>query len=108
MGGKRKLNEFECSEVIGCHHCGKYVREISVMLQVARYTVNDVILKWKRTGATTVDARPGRPFRLVESDYRVLKRVVKANRIQSAEIVCSEFQEVSGCNVSTMTVRREL
>ena len=46
--------------------------------------------------------RSGRPHKLTEQDRRVLK---------SVRIIChltTEFQTISGSNVSTITVRREL
>ncbi|GBO31700.1 Transposable element Tcb1 transposase [Araneus ventricosus] len=110
MGGDRELTEFEHGEVIGCYRCGKSVREISAMLQVARSTINDVIVKWKRTKTTTTTAqpRPGRPRSLVDRDRRLLKKIVLKNCMESAKKMRDKFQEASGSTVSTKTIRREI
>ena len=40
-------------------------------------TVSNVIVKWKRQGATTAQPRSGRQHKLTERDRRVLKRVMR-------------------------------
>ena len=108
MGRTGELSDFTRGTIIGCHLCNKSVREISTMLDVPRSTVNDVVLKWKRQGATTVQKRTGRPPKLSDRDRRKLKTVVRKNRMSSAATLVTEFQNSSGTMVCTKTLRREL
>ena len=52
--------------------------------------------------------RSGWPHKLTEWDRRVLKRVVRKNRLSSVAILTPEFQTAPESNVSTITVCREL
>uniref|UniRef100_A0AAZ3PBR0 Transposase n=1 Tax=Oncorhynchus tshawytscha TaxID=74940 RepID=A0AAZ3PBR0_ONCTS len=90
-----QLSDFHIRTVIECHLSNKSVRQISFLLELPRSTVSDVIAN-------------GRQHKLTERDRRVLKRV--------ASIVCPRLQlpilpleaTASGCNVSRITVSREL
>ena len=101
MAHTDELSDIQHGTVIGCHFSNKSVRQISALLELPRSTVNAVIMKWKRLGATTALPRSGRPLKLTERDRRVLKHVKK-------EIHSTEFQTAFGSNISTRTVRREL
>ncbi|KAI4895915.1 hypothetical protein NFI96_019220 [Prochilodus magdalenae] len=108
MGRTEELSDFQRGTVIGCHLSKKSVREISAMLDLPRSTVSNVIVKWKRLGATTALPRSGRPHKLSDRDLRVLERVANENRLSPVAALTAEFQNASGSSVSTRTVRREL
>ena len=78
MGRTKELSDFQRGTVIGCH-LYKSVRQISALLELPRSTVSAVIVKWKRLGATTAQARSGRPHKLTERDRRVLKCIAWKN-----------------------------
>ena len=90
-----------------CHRMPPFqqVRQISAMLELPRSTLSAVIVKWKRLGATA-QPQSGRPHKLTEWDWRVLKSVACENRLSSVATLTSEFQTISGRNVSTRTVWR--
>ncbi|CAI9601852.1 unnamed protein product [Staurois parvus] len=50
MGHSQELSEFKCGAVIGCHLCNKSIHEISLLLNIPRSTVSDIITKWKQLG----------------------------------------------------------
>ena len=108
MGNTKELSDFKHGTVIGCHLSNKSVHQISALLELPRSTVNAVIVKWKRRGATTAHPQSGRPHKLTERDRRVLKHIVWKNRLLSVATLTTEFQTDPGSNVSTSTVRREL
>jgi transposase len=108
MSKSKELSEFDRGSIVGCHLCGKSVREIADILQKPKSTVSDVIVKWKRRGNETAEKRTGRPKILGERSRRTLKRLVKQNRKSSLVEISQEFQSSSGISVSSRTVRREL
>ncbi|GFY24234.1 hypothetical protein TNCV_1012831 [Trichonephila clavipes] len=77
MNKSKELSELDRGSKVGCHLCGKSVREITDILQKPKSTVSDVIEKWKRRGSETAEKRTGRPKINVERSRRTLKRVVK-------------------------------
>ncbi|GFW96969.1 uncharacterized protein TNCV_4801821 [Trichonephila clavipes] len=108
MSKSKELSEFDRDSIVGCHLCGKSVREIADILQKPKSTVSDVIVKWKRRGSETAEKRTGRPKILGERCRKTLKRVVKQNRKSSLVNISQEFQSSSGISISSRTVRREL
>lgn len=108
MSKSNELSEFDRGSIVGCHLCGKSVREIADILQKPKSTVSDVIVNWKRRGMETAEKRAGRPKKLGERSRRTLKRVVKQNRKSSLLEISQEFQSSSDVSVSSRTVRREL
>ncbi|GFV56676.1 transposable element Tcb2 transposase [Trichonephila clavipes] len=86
MRKSKELRKFDRGSKMGCHLCEKSVREIADILQKPKSTVNDVIVKCRRT----------------------LKRVVKQNRKSSLVEISHKFQSSSGISVSSRTIRREL
>ncbi|CAI9547667.1 unnamed protein product [Staurois parvus] len=48
MGRSQELSEFKRSTVIGCHLCNKFIREISLLLNIPRSTVSGIITKWEQ------------------------------------------------------------
>ncbi|GFV16448.1 uncharacterized protein TNCV_1525941 [Trichonephila clavipes] len=57
MSKSKELSEFDRGSIVGCHLCGKSVREIADILQKPKSTVSDVIVKWKRRGSETAEKR---------------------------------------------------
>ncbi|GFX53294.1 transposable element Tc1 transposase [Trichonephila clavipes] len=108
MSKSKALSEFDRGSIVGCHLCGKSVREIADILQKPKSTVSDVIVKWKRRGSETAEKGTDRPKILGERSRRTLKRVVKQNRKSSLEEISQEFQSSSGISVSSRTVHRDL
>ncbi|CAI9610232.1 unnamed protein product [Staurois parvus] len=52
MGCSQELSEFKHGTIIGCHLCNKSIREISLLLNIPRSSVNGIITKWKQLGTT--------------------------------------------------------
>ncbi|GFW42373.1 transposable element Tc1 transposase [Trichonephila clavipes] len=108
MSKSKEISEFDRGSIVGCHLCGKSVREIADILQESKSTVSDVIVKWKRRRSETAEKQTGTSKILGECSRRTLKRVVKQNRKSSLMKISQEFQSSSGIGVSSRTVRREL
>ncbi|GFW24546.1 regulator of chromosome condensation 2 [Trichonephila clavipes] len=96
MSKSKELSEFDHGSIVGCHLCGKSVREIADILQKPKPTVSDVIVKWKRRGSETAEKRTGRPKILGERSRRILKRAVKQNSNSSLVEISQEFQSSAG------------
>ncbi|GFU80349.1 transposable element Tc1 transposase [Trichonephila clavipes] len=107
MSESKEFSKFDRGSIVGCHLCGKSVREIADIVQKPKSTVSDVIVKWKRRGSETVEKRTGRPKILGERSCRTLKRVVKQNCKSSLVEISQEFQSSSGISVSSRIARRE-
>ncbi|GFV67819.1 uncharacterized protein TNCV_925851 [Trichonephila clavipes] len=60
MSKSKELSEFDRGSIVGCHLCGKPVREIVDILQKPKSTVSDVIVEWKRRGSETAEKRTRR------------------------------------------------
>ncbi|GFX09187.1 regulator of chromosome condensation 2 [Trichonephila clavipes] len=108
MNKSKELSELDRGSKVGCHLCGKSVREIADILQKPKSTMGDVIVKWKHRGSETTEKRTSRPKILGERSHRTLKRVVKQNRKSSWVEISHQFQSSSGISVSSRTVRQVL
>ncbi|GFT37319.1 hypothetical protein TNCV_1127421 [Trichonephila clavipes] len=67
MSKSKELSEFDRGSIVGCHLCGKSVRETADILQNPKSTVSVVIVKWKLRGSETAEKRTGRPKYLVNA-----------------------------------------
>ncbi|GFV04112.1 regulator of chromosome condensation 2 [Trichonephila clavipes] len=101
MSKSKELSEFDRGSIVECHLCGKSVREIADIQQKPKYTVRDVIVKWKRLGSETAEKRTGRLKILGERSRRTLKKAVKQNSKSSLVEISQEFQNLSGISVSS-------
>ncbi|GFV21736.1 uncharacterized protein TNCV_3484331 [Trichonephila clavipes] len=73
MGKSKELSEFDRGSIVGCHLCGKSVREIADILQRPKSNVSDVIVKCKRRGSKRAEKRTGRLKIFGERRRRTLK-----------------------------------
>ncbi|GFY03045.1 hypothetical protein TNCV_980501 [Trichonephila clavipes] len=96
-----------CEAIVGCHLCGKSVREIADILQKPNSTVSNLIVKWKRGGREAAEKRTGRTKILGERSHIALKRVLKQNRKSSLVEISQEFQSSSGISVGSRTWRKK-
>jgi hypothetical protein len=87
MGRSGELIDFERGLVIGCHISDKSIRDIATLLKFPKSTVDDVIVKCKREGTTTMKPRPGRPRLMTDRDRRALKKVVRETRQTWSETI---------------------
>jgi transposase len=60
MGRSGQLSDFERGLIVGCHINKESVRDIATLLKLPKLMVDDMIVKWKREGTTTMKPRPGR------------------------------------------------
>ncbi|GFX57873.1 transposable element Tcb1 transposase [Trichonephila clavipes] len=72
MSKSKELSEFDRGSIVGCHLCGKSVREIADILQKSKSTVSDVIVKWKRRGSETAEKQIG-----ISVNSRTVRREIK-------------------------------
>ena len=63
-------------------------------------------MKWKLLGATTAQQRIGRPHKLTEQGLPSAE--AHKSNLSLVATLTTEFQNASGINISTQTVRREL
>ncbi|CAI9555042.1 unnamed protein product [Staurois parvus] len=108
MGRSQELSEFKCGTVIGCHLCNKSICEISLLLNIPQSNVSGIITKWKQLGTTTTQPPSGRPCKMTERSQRILKSTVCRSLQLSAESIAKNLQSLSGLQISTTTVHREL
>ncbi|GFV07080.1 transposable element Tcb1 transposase [Trichonephila clavipes] len=108
MSKAKELSEFARESIVGCHLCGKSVREIADILQKPKSTLSNVIERWKRRVSETSEKGTGRPKILDERSRGTLERIVKQNCKSSLVEISQEFQSSSGISARSRTVCREL
>ncbi|CAI9555944.1 unnamed protein product [Staurois parvus] len=59
MSRSQKLSEFKCGTMIGCHLCNKSIRDIFLLLNIPRSTVNGITTKWKQLETTATQPTTG-------------------------------------------------
>ncbi|CAI9578923.1 unnamed protein product, partial [Staurois parvus] len=101
MDHSQELSEFKHGTVIGCHLCNKSIHEPSLLLNIPRSTFSGIITKWKQLGTTATQPRS-------EWGQRMIKHTVCRSRKLSAESIAKDIQTLSGLQISTTTVCREL
>ncbi|CAI9624007.1 unnamed protein product [Staurois parvus] len=69
MDRSQELSEFKPGTMIGCHLCNKSIHEISLLLNIPRSTISDIITKWKQLGTTATQPQG-------EREKNMLKRTV--------------------------------
>ncbi|CAI9550395.1 unnamed protein product [Staurois parvus] len=56
--------------------CKKSIHEISLLLNIQRSTVSDIITKWKQLGTTSTQPQSCRPCKMTKRGQYMLKRTV--------------------------------
>ncbi|CAI9610321.1 unnamed protein product, partial [Staurois parvus] len=100
MDRSQELSEFKCGTVIGCHLCNKSIRDISLLLNIPRSTVNGIITKWRKMVTAATQPR-------CEQGQHMLKHTVCRSRQLLAESIAKDLQTSCGLQISR-TVLREL
>ncbi|CAI9564991.1 unnamed protein product [Staurois parvus] len=108
MGRSQELSEFKRGTVIGCYLCNKSIREISLLLNIPRSTVSDIITKWRQLGTTATQPQSGRPRKMTERGQHMLNHTVRRSHQMSIESIAKDLQTSCGLQISTTTVHREL
>ncbi|CAI9567373.1 unnamed protein product, partial [Staurois parvus] len=72
--------------------CNNSICEISLLLNIPRYTVSGIIKTWKQLGTTT-QPRSGRPRKMTERGQRMLKRTVRRSCQWSAESIAKDLSK---------------
>ncbi|CAI9539393.1 unnamed protein product, partial [Staurois parvus] len=88
--------------------CHKSIHEISLLLNIQQSTVSGIITKWKQLGTTATQPRSGRPRKMTEQGQHMLNRTVHRSHQLSAESIANDLQTLSGLQIGTTTVHREL
>ncbi|CAI9555786.1 unnamed protein product [Staurois parvus] len=86
--------------------CNKSIREISLLLNIPRSPVSDIITKWKQLGTTATQPPSGRPHKMAERGQDMLKHKVHRSRQLSAESIAKDLQTSHGLQISTTAVHR--
>lgn len=87
---------------------GKSSREIALIMNVGKTTVNDLIKKF-RTGDGLQDRpKSGRPRKTSQRIDNAIKRKSNSEPRKTASDIANELREESGLNISRMTVSRRL
>lgn len=106
--GKTSVSSTIKWQVIGMFKCNKSQREIASALNVSKTCVSQTIAKYRESGNVHDRPRSGRPKVTSPRDDRVLGRLAKQSRNASVPVLRTRLQEISGKNVSAMTVSRRL
>jgi hypothetical protein len=103
-----ELTDFKCGLVIGCHISKKSVRDTATLRKLPKLMADDVTVKCKCEGTTTMKLWVGRPCLMTNRESWALKKVVRETCHISSETITREFCSATNCPASTMTVCREL
>ncbi|CAI9575083.1 unnamed protein product [Staurois parvus] len=88
--------------------CNKFIREISLLLNIPLSTVHGITTKWNQLRTTATQPRSGRPSKMTERGQCMLKHTVRRSRQRSAESIAKDLQTSCGLQISTTTVHKEL
>ena len=99
-----ELTVFEYEEIIGLFKSEYSVRKIAKTLGYPKFTVQDVITKYKEENRTDAAPWPSRPLLLTEQDKRYLVRIVHKDRKQAVEEITEEFNQTLNVLVSKRTI----
>ncbi|CAI9619923.1 unnamed protein product, partial [Staurois parvus] len=85
--------------------CNKFIREMSLLLNIPQSTVSGIITKWKQLGTGATQPQSGRPHKMTEY---MLKCTVCRRCQLSADLNAKDLQASCGLQISKTTVLREL
>ena len=97
---RREIEDSVKNQIIGLRRTGLSGRKIADQLGLIQSTVNRVIKRYKTSGSTENDSRPGRPQKLSECDNRHLVNNIKKNRRSILQDITNEM--VSQPSLSTV------
>lgn len=101
---RRELKDSIKNQIIGMKSTGLSGRKIANQFGLVQSTVNRIVKRYKTSGSTENNLRPGRPKKLSERDCRHLVNNVKKNRRLILQDITTEMP--SGPSLST--IRRSL
>jgi transposase len=102
------LFDFKRGQIVGAHLAGASVTKIATLLGASRATVSKVMSAYTNHGATSAKRNSGRKSRLIETDCRILRRIVLINHTTTAAQVTAELNIHLEDPVSTKTIQCEL
>ena len=102
------LTEAERNQIIGLFKGGATKKHIIKTLGFSRATVYRTIQNFCEGKNLETQPRSGRPKLLNCEHQKTLKKIVKTNNRQSAEQIKNNFQEKTGLQVTTKTIRKNL
>ncbi|CAI9610081.1 unnamed protein product [Staurois parvus] len=85
--------------------CNKSICDISLLLNIPRSTVSDIITKWKQLGTTATQPPSGK---MTQRGQRMLEHTERISCQLSAESTAKDVQTSCDIQISTTTVCREL
>ena len=94
--------------VIKLHKDGKVSRDIAAILSISKFTVNNIIKKWKEGDILIDKPVSGRPRKTTNRVDKIIKRKAVMDPKKNAAIIARELREENLAYVSRSTVSRRL
>jgi len=108
MPKNSELTETEQGKILGLRMGGNSIKKISEILKIPKSTVHKNIQCYENAVSLKSAPRSGRPRALKVNDQKILKEIVTKKNRNSAEEIQKDFTRVSGVQVSTKTIRKNL
>lgn len=107
MGRGKIIDEKICSIIIKFANSGKSNSEIANLLDLSRYSVRNIVKRYKTTGSVTTKPRYVRKSNVTDADRRALRRIIVKNRRSNYLDLSALWSDAIGRRISRSTCHRE-
>lgn len=107
MGRGKIIDEKIRSVIIRFSNCGKSNSKIAELLELSRYSVRNIVRRYKITGSVATKPRYVRRSKITDADRRALRRIIEKNRRANYLELSALWSDVVGRRISRSTCHRE-
>lgn len=107
MGRGKIIDEKIRSLIIRFFNSGKSNSEIGDLLQLSRYSVRNIVKRYKTTNSVAPKTRNVGKSKITETDRRALRRIIEKNRRANYLELSVLWSDAVGRRISRSTCHRE-
>lgn len=107
MGRGKIIDEKIRSIIIKHCNAGKSNSEIANMLDLSRYSVRNIVRRYKTTGSASPSPRYIRKSKITNTDRRALGRIIQTNRRANYLELSAQWSDAVGRRISRSSCHRE-
>jgi transposase len=104
----KHLTDFEMGKIIALRQKKMSIRQIGLLLKIAKSTVSNVIKRFEGRGTVVRKKGSGLSFLLNSSHKEYLKKILKKEPKISVPRLNTDLKEKTGMIISCDTIRKEL
>lgn len=107
MGRGKIIDEKIRAIIIKLSNSGKSNSEIANLLALSRYSVRNIVRRFRTTGSVTTKPRYVRKSKITDADRRALRRIIAKNRRANYLELSALWSDAVGRRISRSTCHRE-